>query len=170
MSENRRIVASTAEIFTLSLLFVSAFNLALRGNAEEMRQLSALFALCGEGLTLWVLGELLLLSVLISLLRYVWFSQRVFPNMLMINRITFMLVSVFVTSGLCAAVFRWFPLDMWEAWLGFVGSFSLATAVSFGVMVFRTGRESRRYQQTLAAYNGKCENAAEGTGENHDDE
>ena len=81
-----------------------------------------------------------------------------------------MLVSVFVTSGLCAAVFRWFPLDMWEAWLGFVGSFSLATAVSFGVMVFRTGRESRRYQQTLAAYNGKCENAAEGTGENHDDE
>ena len=34
--ENKRIISSTAEIFTLSLAFVSVFNLMLTDSAEEL--------------------------------------------------------------------------------------------------------------------------------------
>ena len=49
--ENRKIISSTAGIFTLSLGFVSAFNLILSGSAEELRSVSQLFTLCGEGIS-----------------------------------------------------------------------------------------------------------------------
>lgn len=150
--ENKRIISSTAEVFTLSLAFVCVFNLALRGNSEELRRLSQLFALCGEGISFTALGELLALSFLISFARYVWFSERFFKNMLMVNRITLMLISVFFAAGICSVVFGWFPAKMWQAWIGFVLSFALGTAVSFTVMALRTRAESKKYQQTLNTY------------------
>lgn len=151
--ESKRILASTAEIFALSLGFVSAFNWLLSGEAKELRQISQLFSLCGEGISFLALGELLLLSLIISLARYVWFSERFFKNMLMVNRITFMLTSVFVVSGVCSVSFGWFPPSMWQAWLGFVLSFGIGTAVSFTIMYIRTRSESRKYQRNLTVYN-----------------
>ena len=98
--DNKKMITSTADIFTLSLLFVSLFNLVLGGEAKELRQVSELFSLCGEGISFAALGELLVLSVIISALRSLWFSDRFFKNMLMLNRITLMLVSVFFAAGI----------------------------------------------------------------------
>lgn len=151
---NRKFLTSTAEIFTLSLLFVSGFNLILRGEAAALRKMSALFALCGEGISFVALGELLVLSLLIAGLRSLWFSGSLFRNMLMVNRITLMLASVFCAAVVCSAAFGWFPVGMWQAWLGFVCSFAVGTAVSFAVMVLRTRAESRKYQRNLTAYIG----------------
>ena len=148
----------------LSLAFVTAFNLMLSDNAEEMRNLSQLFALCGEGISFTALAELLALSFVISLARHVWFSERFFKNMLMVNRITFMLISVFTAAGIFSVFFGWFPAGMWQAWFGFVISFALGTAVSFMAMVLRTRAESKKYQQNLNTYR----NSGEGRGERHD--
>lgn len=150
---SKKFISSTAEIFTLSLLFVSIFNIILSSESDNMRKLSVLFALCGEGLSFTALGELLVLSVIISALRSIWFSPRFFKNLLMLNRVTFMLVSVFLTSGICSVLFGWFPPSMWQAWLGFVLSFGIGTAVSFAVMFIRTRAESRKYQRNLTVYN-----------------
>lgn len=149
----KKFISSAAEIFTLSLLFVSIFNIILSSESDNMRKLSALFALCGEGLSFTALGELLVLSVIISALRSIWFSPRFFKNLLMLNRVTFMLVSVFLTSGICSVLFGWFPPSMWQAWLGFVLSFGIGTAVSFAVMFIRTRSETRKYQRNLTEYN-----------------
>lgn len=151
--DNKNYLIITAEIFVLSLFFVSIFNLAFSGNSEELRQVSELFALCGEGISFAALAELLALSAVISALRVFWFSGRLFKNMLMINRITLMLVSVFFASAVCSVIFGWFPLSMWQAWLGFVLSFAVGTAVSFAVMFIRTRAESRKFQNNLAEYN-----------------
>ena len=160
--ENRKIISSTAGIFTLSLGFVSAFNLILSGSAEELRSVSQLFALCGEGISFTALAELLALSFIISIARCVWFSERLFKNMLMVNRITFMLISVFVIAGACSVIFGWFPVGMWQAWVGFTFSFALGTAVSFAAMAIRTKAESKEYQRILNSYNNTEENRGEG--------
>ncbi len=154
--DNKRIISSTAEVFTLSLVLVSVFNLILSGDAEELRKVSQLFALCGEGISFKALAELLALSFGISAVRYVWFSERFFKNMLMVNRITFMLTSVFVMAGISAVIFGWFPADMWQAWLGFVLSFGVGTAVSFGAMTIRIKTESRKYQSRLDIFQNAC--------------
>ena len=153
--DNKRILSSTAEIFIMSLGFVSVFNIALSGSSEELRNLSQLFALCGEGISFAALAELLALSFVISLARYVWFSEKFFKNMLMVNRITFMLISVFLAAGICSVIFGWFPAGMWQAWLGFVLSFLVGTAVSFAAMAIRTRTESKKYQMNLLSYNDR---------------
>lgn len=159
--DNKKIITSTAEIFTLSLLFVSLFNLILSRDAAQMRELSELFALCGEGVSFLALGEMLLLSALISVIRFIWFSPAHFKNMLMLNRITLMVLSTFCLSGLCSALFGWFPLKMWQAWLGFALSFGIATALSFALMLLRSRRESKKYQQNLTTYNAQRNNGDE---------
>lgn len=164
--DNKHFLTSTAETFTLSLLFVSLFNLALSREATELRQVSALFALCGEGISFIALGELLVLSAVIAALRMLWFSQRFFRNMLMLHRVTLMLVSVFCAAGLCSVVFGWFPPSMWQAWVGFAASFGIGTAAGFTVMLIRMRTKSRRYQRNLTAYNdrhGKGEDEDGGT-------
>ena len=145
----KQIIPFTCETFVLSLLFVSAFNFVLRGQSEDLRQISELFALCGEGVSFSALGELLLLSVLIAAVRYLLFSEKILKNMLTQTRITLMLMSVFFLAGICSAVFHWFPFHMWQAWLGFFLSFSVGTAVSFTVMNIKTGMESKQYQDKL---------------------
>lgn len=159
--ENKRIISSTAEIFTLSLAFVSVFNLILSGCGEDLRSVSQLFALCGKGISFMALAQLSVLSFIISLAKYVWFSERFFKNMFMVNRITFMLISVFVTAGVCSVLFGWFPAGMWQAWVGFVLSFGLGTAVSFTAMVLRTKAESKKYQQNLNTYRNSEESGEE---------
>jgi hypothetical protein len=153
--KNKKIISSTAGIFTLSLLFVSAFNLLLRGEWAELREVSELFALCGEGISFTALAELLALAFLISAARWFWFSEKFFKDMLMVNRITFMLISVFLAAGVCAVLFGWFPAGMWQAWVGFILSFALGTAVSFIVMWLSTKAESKKYQRNLSSYNDK---------------
>ena len=150
---NKSFISSTAEIFSLSLIFVTIFNLVLSEDSDELRGVSELFALCGEGISFKAIGQLLLLSLIIAGLRGFFFFFFVFKNMLMINRITLMLVSVFFASAVCSVIFGWFPLSMWQAWLGFVLSFAVGTAVSFAVMFIRTRAESRKFQNNLAEYN-----------------
>lgn len=147
-----QIIPSVAEIFTLSLVFVSVFNMALHGRAKELSQLSALFALCGEGISFKAMGELLLLSVVIALIKYLWFSDRFFKDMLLSLRITFMLISVFVLAGGASIVFHWFPKEMWQAWAGFLASFLLSTVLSFSVMMIESRIASGKYRRALAHY------------------
>ena len=160
--DNKKIISSTAGIFTLSLLFVSAFNLLLRGESAELRKVSELFALCGEGISFTALAELLALSFLISLARWFWFSEKIFKNTLMIYRITFTLISVFLTACVCSVLFGWFPAGMWQAWVGFILSFALGTAVSFTVMWLRTKAESNKYQRNLSSYKDMQEKGENG--------
>lgn len=150
--KKQQIIPSIAEIFTLSVIFVSLFNIALRGQAENLSQLSELFALCGEGLSFQTMGELFLLAVVIALVKYVWFSDRFFKHMLLSLRITFMLISVFVLAGGASVVFHWFPWTLWQAWAGFIASFLVSTVLSFSVMMTEGRIESRKYRQALAQY------------------
>lgn len=157
--KKQQIIPSIAEIFTLSILFISVFNIVLREQSEELSQMSELFALCGEGISFKTLGEFLLMAIVIGLVKYVWFSDQLFKNMLMSLRITFMLISVFVLAGSASVIFNWFPSNMWQAWAGFVASFLISTVLSFSVMMIESRMESRKYKKALAQY--QCEGQKE---------
>ena len=150
--KKQQIIPSIAEIFTLSVVFVSVFNLILGSQSAEISQLSELFALCGEGLSLKALGELLLMSIEMGVVKYIWFSDQFFPHMLLSLRITCMLVSVFVLAGVASVEFGWFPWKMWQAWAGFIASFLVSTVLSFSVMMIEGKIESQKYKDALTQY------------------
>lgn len=153
--ENKKIISSTTGIFTLSVVFIAIFNLIFKGLADEISQYSELFSLCGQGLSIKTLAELLLMSFVISLVRYFWFSDKFFKNMLMFQRITLMVISTFLLAAIFSAVFCWFPIGMWEAWLGFIISFIVSTIISYSIMMIISRIESGKYQKVLDEYKNK---------------
>lgn len=150
--ENTNILSSTTNIFTLSLIIMVIFNLLFRKDAAEISKYSELFAFCDQGLSFKALAELLVTAFFISLVRYFWFSDRFFKDIMMFHRVTFLLISVLVLATIASILFNWFPIHMWEAWTGFIVSFALSTAVSFGLMLIRSKVESKKYQNMFDEY------------------
>lgn len=160
--KKQQIISSVAEIFTLSIIFIWIFNIILRDSSRSLAHISELFALCGEGISLKALAELLFVAIVVALMKYFWFSDRFFKNMLMPLRITFMLISVFVLASAASIAFNWFPRDMWQAWAGFIVSFLISTVLSFTIMMAESGIKSKQYGQALMKYqNSKREEGSE---------
>ncbi len=151
-TENKKILSSISETFTLAVIMMSIFNFVFEDKAEKVSQISELFALCGEGLTIKALAQILIMSTIISLLRYFWFSDKIFKNMMTLWRTTFMLGSSLLTMFALAMIFRWFPPHVWQAWVGGLVGFTVSTLVSFLFMFLKTKLESNEYQKSFDEY------------------
>ncbi len=151
-TENKKIISSICETFTLTMIIMTIFNLVFKSLAEEISQVSELFALCGEGMTIKAIAQLLVMAIIISLLRYFWFSDKIFKNMMMLWRTTFMLGSALLTMFTLSIIFKWFPPDMWQAWVGGLVGFVVSTSISFLVMFLKTKLESNEYQKSFDEY------------------
>lgn len=151
-TENKKIISSISETFTLSVIMMSIFNFVFEDKAADVSQLSELFALCGKGLTIKALAQILVMATIVSLLRYFWFSDRFFKNMMKLWRTTFMLGSALLTMFALAMIFRWFPPHVWQAWVGGLVGFTVSTLFSFLVMYIKTKLESNAYQKNFDEY------------------
>ncbi len=72
--------------------------------------------------------------------------------MMVLWRTVGMVFAVAVSMVCFVAVCGWFPIDSVEGWIGFVVSFIVCFVVSAGCMVYRTNRESRKYEVLLQRY------------------
>jgi len=132
------------------VLAVMAMTLAglLMGSAggEE-----GLFRL-GEGLAFEGLIQIFLWSCIISGLMTVLTSDIWFRKIMLLWRVVaLMLLAVAVSAGF-VIVFRWFPIDAWEAWATFLGIFILCFGGGLVTMVAKTKIEDSRYNKLLSEY------------------
>lgn len=70
-----------------------------------------------------------------------------------------MLGSVVVLIGFFAYFFGWFPIDMWQAWLGFFVSFGTCFAISLFIMKWKEKVENRKMEEGLKRVKEKLEDA-----------
>lgn len=131
---------------------------------EDAKEISTLFRLGSRGIALETLLQFFLSSVVISALRQIFFTEKIFKNMMALWRSIGMLLSVIVFISGFIAFFGWFPVDSKEGWLGFIVSFLICFLASTGVMVLKTRSQSRKYEKLLEEYqnqNGKRDKDAE---------
>lgn len=113
---------------------------------------SPLFRLGRAGLTLGTLGQLLLLSAVITFVQVLFLTDRWIKNMPILLRNVLFFALVFLAIVAMILLFDWFPIDEWKAWVGFVVSFILSMGVSVFITRLKERAENRRMEAALEKY------------------
>lgn len=150
MEENKTIFDYCGAVFLtfgFSILVMSIFCILV---GEEAGAVSSLYALGKDGLSLATIWQFFGMSACITLLRMLFFTDRLIKRMSVTLRTVCMLLCVIGLIVLCAKVFGWFPVDMWQAWAGFAASFGVCFLGSCLLMFLRERTQNRRMEEALA--------------------
>lgn len=116
---------------------------------EDAREVSTMFMLGKEGLSISTMLQFFLMVVLLVGYEWLFLTDLLIKNWSIIARTVAMLVMVILTVGVFAAVFKWFPVDMAQAWISFLTCFFVCAAVSIGVSALKEKSENKKMQEAL---------------------
>ena len=133
-------------IFGFSMAVQSVFCLLFGENAREF---SAMFSLGGEGLSIALMWQFLLISALIVFWRFLFFTETVIRNLSVTGRTMGMVTAVLLTAIVFILLFDWFPADMWQPWVMFLLCFGICFAVSTVVTDRLEKAENRKMEEAL---------------------
>ncbi len=136
-------------IFGITVICLIVFVGLLGEDAEGV---STIFGLGDKGITIATLLQYLLLSVLITALRLLYFTDKFVKKASIALRTVFMFVSIIIAIAVFAAVFGWFPVHMWQAWLAFFVCFALSAGISTAVSVIKEKSDNEKLQAALESF------------------
>lgn len=140
--------------FGFSMLVMAVFS---RLVGDEAKEISALFALGDEGVPVNVIWQFFEVNILISVFRFLFFSEKIIRHMSIIKRTLCMLCSIILTVALFVYFFGWFPFDVWQAWLAFFISFGICFVISLLIMRWKEKLENRKMEEGLKRVKEKLE-------------
>lgn len=123
-------------------LFCSLFG-------EAAKQYSSMFQLGQSGIAITTLMQYLLLSVIITSLRWLLFTDICIKRVSIMIRTILMFVCVIVSVGILAAVFQWFPVDDMKSWFMFFVCFFICACVSVAVSAAKEKSDNQKMQEAL---------------------
>lgn len=144
-----KFMAQVLIIFSVTLLFIT-FNGIFLG--EAAKEYSSMFSLGNKGIAFDTILQVLLSSIVVSLINHVFFSEKIFKNMMALWKSILMIISIIVAIVIFIICFEWFQINLIEAWIGFFISFGGFFLVSTGIMVTKTKREAKKYDELLESY------------------
>jgi len=136
-------------MFFVAILSVSLIGLLFGSGAQ---QYSSLFSLGSSGVSFVTIFQLLLYSTVISLLKIVLFSERIFRKVMMKWRAALLVFGAFITGIIFILFFHWFPYDYLPAWVGFLVSFTTGFAISLTIVLIKSRIDNRKYDTLLSRY------------------
>ena len=149
MEDRKTIFEYIAQLFTTYGIMVVIFiviNLVIGDNA---RSVSTLFALGSDGLSAAMLLELLLLAFIITTAQNVFLSDILIKDMALIVRNVLFFLTIMIAITVFVIIFGWFPINEVGAWIGFIVSFAVCTAVSAVFMRLEERAENKKMQEAL---------------------
>ncbi|MCL2353677.1 MAG: hypothetical protein FWC69_03510 [Defluviitaleaceae bacterium] len=105
-----------------------------------------------EGLAYAHIAQILGLSTVLGALITLLTSDIVLKQTMLLWRCALLLFLSLVACGLFVIIFRWFPLDLWQAWLSFLLSFVVFFILGIGSMLLKTKLEDKKYKKLLSSY------------------
>lgn len=149
MEERKTIINYMEQVLTTFGMIVIMLIALGEFFGERARDISGLFRLGAEGLSTETLLQFLVISMLETLLQFIFFTDNLIRQMSIVRRTMGMLLStvgvVIVMNLLCG----WFPVNMWEPWALFVFCFGICFVVSVGVMSAKEKMENRKMEEAL---------------------
>lgn len=116
---------------------------------EHAKDVSSMFALGSAGIPVATLLQYLTLATVITALRWLFFSDKLIKRLSVTLRSAFMLAGTFISTGMSAAIFHWFPVNQAMPWIMFFVCFSICTVVSIFLCVLKEKTENRKLQDAL---------------------
>jgi len=136
-------------IFSVAIIFLTLVGELVGDSAKRT---STMFNLGNQGLSFSIIMQFLIVAILITSVKEVIYSERFFKNMMALWRTIIMLFSNIVINICFIIAFGWFPVNSVAGWIGFFGSFAISFVVSTLVMVIKTKRESKKYEELFKKY------------------
>lgn len=130
--------------FTVGVLSVLACFIG-----EDAKNYSNIFSMGDEGLSLETLMQFLLLSSIITGLRFCLFTDGLISRISLVFRTCLMFFIVILAISVFAVYYGWFPVDMWEAWGAFLACFAVCAFASAYIMAWKTDRENKEMEEAL---------------------
>ena len=149
MEGRRTIFNYLGQVFTVYGVTILLLNVLCMLVGQDAQGYSAMFALGAEGLSVSIMLQFLLVIAISTAWNFLFFSDKFFQKMSMTMRIIGMLLAVLLTIVFFIPLFGWFPVDLWQAWVGFFVGFSVCTAVSIVITLLKTKIEDRKLEEAL---------------------
>ena len=108
-----------------------------------------------DGLSYPVIAQFFAFSIIIGVMSVLLTEDILFKKVMLLWRCVLLLFLTLVVCGLFVVIFRWFPLDSWEAWVGLITPLSVFFILGFTPMIIKTWLEDRRYHKLLSNYKSK---------------
>lgn len=149
IKENKNLLdymAQTMITFGVALLAVTFFCCIV---GDQARGFSSMFDLGSEAIPVKTILQFLLNSVCITVIRFLFFSDRVFRRLSIARRTVGMLAFVIALTGLFAYFFGWFPVDDPKCWLCFLVSFGICFITAVAVSTLKERMDNRQLEEGL---------------------
>lgn len=113
------------------------------------KEVSTMFSLGNEGLSIVTLLQYLAISVLITGVRFLFFNDKFLKNASITMRTSGMLLSIVLVMVCFIFYFEWFPVKMWQPWILFLLCFGVCFLISTGVAYMKERMENKSMEEAL---------------------
>ncbi|MDE6845759.1 MAG: hypothetical protein K2J99_08345 [Lachnospiraceae bacterium] len=149
MEERKTVFDYMGQIFItfgFSIVVLNIFCILVGEGAQEV---STIFSMGKQGLAVTTMMQFFGVSVCITGLRAFFFTDKIIKRMSIAMRSVCMLTSIVVLVVICAVMFGWFPVTMWQSWAGFLITFALCFVGSLILMTLKERTEDRKMEEAL---------------------
>ena len=152
-------------LFATTIIILMIFAVVWGENAKN---LSSIYRLGKEGLSVETMVQFLLISTLITGIRWFFFSGWISQKIPILWRIFVMMLIIFVIVIVCVYMFNWFQTSNSVEWISFILCFFGGALLGTIIALVKTRVENRIYQKMFAAYKEKeRKEKGEVTGDEH---
>ena len=133
-------------IFGFTMVVLNIFCLLFGDAAQDI---SSIFELGSRGISAETAFQFLGVSVLLTGVRVLFFTDILIRKMPIWLRTVCMLTAAVMIIAVFAAVFQWFPVNMWKPWAMFFLCFGLSFLGSRFVVTLKEKVENKRMEEAL---------------------
>ncbi len=141
-------------IFGVSVMCLLLFTFIF---GEDAKAVSTIFALGNKGIALQTLLQFFVSSFLITVLEWMFFTDKIFKKMSLTVRFILTFFSIVILIAVFATIFRWFPVNMVLPWVMFLICFAVCATVSVVLSILKEKRDNAKLQNALELLKGEDE-------------
>lgn len=119
---------------------------------KEACELSSLFSLGKQGLSLETLFQLFVFSAIITLAQITFLTDKWIRSMSLIFRNVCFFVCIVLVMISFVVLFNWFPINEIRAWFGFFASFMLCSLVGITISRWKEKVENKKMEKALSKF------------------
>jgi len=146
-----------AVIFSLAIIAITIAGILVGFNDQDMRGVSTFFAFNG-GLQYGTILQTAGFSLIIAFFSVLLFSEHIQIKIRFPSRGFLLLLVTLLTTSIFAVVFKWFPSNNIQGWIGFVLCTVGCFVFSFALTSLKLKLEGKKYTKLLAGYKERHSN------------
>lgn len=149
MEERRTIFDYLGQVFVIYGITIVMLNVFCLLFGEDAKEISTMFGMGNKGLSVATMVQFFLIAVIITTLRFLFFTDILIKQMPVIARAVCMVVLVLAACVVFIVWFGWFPVNMWQTWLMFLVCFGICFLFGTIIASLKEREENKKMAEAL---------------------